>query len=422
MTQICWWLTCAVESQELDPRPQLEVTYDGLQIHIQPHTDEYCNTFAVFIEPPTTQDEVLLRINRFLSAMAWKDNKWFIMRGGIASGALPEHKNQPRFNYREKRHYPSGVISRFDFEHLFVASNDQQKLALALYRDGLGVDNAFYRFLSYYKIINILFSDPNQQMKWINDNIANVPPPFASERAKKLAAAHADVGKYLYVQGRTAIAHAFSNPTRDPDLPSDRNEIRADCDVIKTLAAILMENELGIPSLQTVWREHTYELAGFKDVFDEAVVAELCAGGSPLISEFPPVLWLTLNLKEHERYMCLERLRYRVVSSSKGVVTLETDNECVFVTLILNFPSETLEFDFEVFHIDNEHWEYDQKQVESYFQFSSDYLRNGCLQIFDGLSGDRLSHKLAFIPMNVDLHATLEDWNRKKLVALSSFA
>jgi hypothetical protein len=41
------------------------------------------------------------------------------------------------------------------------------------------------------------------------------------------------------------------------------------------------------------------------------------------------------------------------------------------------------------------------------------YFCNGCLQVFDATTGERLSHKTAFVTVNVDLHATVEGWNQK---------
>jgi hypothetical protein len=151
-------------------------------------------------------------------------------------------------------------------------------------------------------------------------------------------------------------------------------------------------------------REHLFELSGFKERVGEARSARLTRGESIQREEFPPILKLTLGLREHPPYECLKTLEFRVISCDRGVVVLATDPERqpTQARLFLNFPAETLEFDLEGFSYNSDHWEFDNKLGESYYQFLWDYYGNGCLEVFDCLSGERVSHKMAFIPMNVD--------------------
>ena len=407
--QIHHWLVVDFESNERDPRTTpLRTEYDGLTIHIQPRMDEYCDVMSTFVRPGEDLQQIRLKLNRFLSAMAWKDNNAYVTRGGTAGGARLEDEDKPRFNYLEKRRITGYVISRFDFEHLVVATDDRQRLALALFRDGLNSDNEFYKFLSYYKIVNILHSRPDDQMRWINGSIPSLKFD-AAKRAQELSSV-SDIGKYLYVQGRTAIAHAFGRPIRDPDEPSDRMEIRSDCSLIKALAERLIEHELGIPSLHTVWGEHLYELAGFKLLLGDELSAKLTRAESVPIQELPPMFKLMIGLKERQPYECLKRLEYRPVSCSGGVLVLETDPETqpMIVRLILDFSKETLEFDLRDFIYNEDHWKFGSELGESYYRFLWDYYGNGSLEIFDTISGERLSHKTAFIPMNIDFRRTAE--------------
>ncbi len=420
--QICQWLVVAFESHSRDTREYLQVTYDDLHIHIQPHNDEYCNVMSVFVEPNGDIQQSRTKLNRFLSAMAWKDSEFFITRGGISSGARASDRDSPRFNYREKRRYPYGVISPFDFEHLVAPTEDRQRLALALYRDGLGADNEFYRFLSFYKVINVLFSHPTRQMEWINANVPHVQHHFGTERAAFLQARGDDIGRYLFVQGRSAIAHAFARPIRDPDLQADRAEILADCDLIKGLAAVLIENELGLPSLRKIWREHLYELSGFKELFGEELVGKLSRRERLPTSDFSSLPRLTVALKGLPPYECLTRLEFKVTSCDAGIIVLETDREveAMVVRLTLDFPGESLELDLNNFEYTRIHWKYRIDAGLSYYRFLTDYFHNGCLQVFDALNSERLSHKLGFIPMNIDPVRTINGFALKSTILRSS--
>ena len=72
-------------------------------MHIKPGTENYVSRVATFLEDNTKYAEAHLIINRFLSAMAWKEGKAFVSLGAIAGGALPSERDKPRFNYGEGR-------------------------------------------------------------------------------------------------------------------------------------------------------------------------------------------------------------------------------------------------------------------------------------------------------------------------------
>jgi len=59
----------------------------------------------------------------------------------------------------------------------------------------------------------------DQIIRWINNAIPLLTDKRAKDRVLKLQATEADIGKYLYVSGRCAVAHASSDPVVDPDNP-----------------------------------------------------------------------------------------------------------------------------------------------------------------------------------------------------------
>jgi hypothetical protein len=165
----------------------------------------------------------------------------------MAFGASEADRESPRFNYLELRQLVYFGFGRYDFEDLPNPPRAEQKLALALYREGLGSNNEFYQFLSFFKTLNIRYSNGPAQIDWINANVSslNIPTPRVAEL--QTSDPNADVGTYLYNQGRCAIAHAAVQPIRDPDDPTDLLAIRKDLPVIQELARIFIEKELGVP-------------------------------------------------------------------------------------------------------------------------------------------------------------------------------
>jgi hypothetical protein len=414
---ICNWIVTAFDSSVEDPREYLRTEYGGFTLHIKPgHRDEV-NLVSVFIEDPQMAGDVQLTINRFLSAMAWKDAEQFVTLGSTISGARLADKDNPRFNYSEGRVLRYRVINEFDFEHLQNPPDQKQKLALALYREGQNSNLPLYRLLSYYKIINIGFQDPKDQMAWINDNLGKVHDEFGKRRRDHLSTTIPDIGNYLYVQGRTSIAHAYSDPIKDPDVPVDVLTAIQDAELMQSLARVFIEDELGVLSLRKIHNEHLYELAGFKQIFGAALTARLKAGDNIPVADFPPIPPLTIRQRVHLQdglqYDCLTALPFQVVSCIAGVVVLQADSNMqpIKACLVLAFPAERLDFILERFGISGN---LKTKAVEiCWYQFLIHYFHNGYLRIFDAVTNERLSHKLAFIPVNIDPGATVEGWQRR---------
>jgi hypothetical protein len=120
------------------------------------------------------------------------------------------------------------------------------KIALALYREAIGVRSTPYEFLGYFKIINTRYPSPAEQVSWIKRTIPLLSDEDAKKRASDLSKAQADIGDYLYVSGRCAVAHAYSDPVVDPDNAEGVLRLSADMPLARALAEYLIEHEYGI--------------------------------------------------------------------------------------------------------------------------------------------------------------------------------
>jgi hypothetical protein len=418
----CAWLVTTFDSEEQDPSDYLKAEYGGLMLHIKPGHRDAVSVISTFLEDGRRATDARIIINRFLSAMAWKDNKAFVSLGAIAGGARLSDRDKPRFNLSEGRVLRYGVINRFDFEHLQDPPEEKQKLGLALYREGLNSTvNQFYRFLSFFKILNIRFPTGAGQVNWINANLGKVWDYLAQERLAELGKTEADIGEYLWKEGRNAIAHAYSDPILDPDMPDDRAVARVNAELMQGIAQAFIEAELGVPSLRKIWSEHLYELKGFRSMFGDTLSARLKNKESVPLADFPQINPLTLALKEHPRFDCLTGLSFRVITCKNGTVLLGTDPtiQPMAVALALDFPAEKLELVPQMFGVNFKQEKYTKSIGASYYSFLIGYFCNGCLQVLDASTGERLALKDAFIPINLDLHATVDGW-RKKIAELEA--
>jgi hypothetical protein len=66
--------------------------------------------------------------------------------------------------------------------------------------------------------------------------------------------------------------------TIDPENPSDLERLTQDLPLIRDLAAYAIEFEFGVKSATTVYREHLYELEGFRKLVGESLCNRLKMG------------------------------------------------------------------------------------------------------------------------------------------------
>ncbi len=178
------------------------------------------------------------------------------------------------------------VTSHFELDYLPDPTDQRARWALAFYREGLSLErsNVAYATLSFFKILNIVADTGRRQKEWINSNVSN----FGSDNRAKFEidsrlrelenAGITDIGEYLYASCRCAVAHAGMNPTVDPENPDDMERRSKDLPLIRAMAADVIEKELNVKSQHTVWREHLYELAGFKQIFGAELIAQIAGG------------------------------------------------------------------------------------------------------------------------------------------------
>jgi len=123
-----------------------------------------------------------------------------------------------------------------------------------------------------------LHRGPNPQKNWINKTVEVLEDFEVKKRIADFKKSGVDIGRYLYESGRNAVAHAFSEPSVDPvnpDEPAHLARLSSDLPVIAALAEYLIEHEFGILSQRTVWRQHLYELDGFREIIGARLVERI---------------------------------------------------------------------------------------------------------------------------------------------------
>ncbi len=232
------WMIVTVETELEWPAEETSVPFRGHTLILRPPDGDSAADVRLQFDHPQSEREAFDTICRFLTALSW----WYRrpararlrivctapMRGGKGGFGPPLRKD-------------------FQLPRSFQPPSDPKaRIALALYREAVSVQNTPYEFLGYFKIINVCYSTGRDQITWINNTIPHLTDKKANDRISELPTPANDIGDYLYRSGRCAVAHASTSPVVDPDNPKDVFRLSADMPVARALAEYLIENELGI--------------------------------------------------------------------------------------------------------------------------------------------------------------------------------
>jgi len=387
------------------------VLYKGYELLILPAIDDLYPAVAthqtqrVEGEPLFTPAQAQIIICNFLSAVCWSSNEHIIIEG-FSAGIPPFRYAGREFNVRTTDiHY---------FDEIPEVDNPREVLALALYREAMGVNNPAFQFLGYYKIINILHRSGNEQKKWINKNLEELEHA-ATKRLQKLKEQEEDIGKYLYELGRNAVAHANVNTwetVANPDNFADYKRLSKDMPLIKGLAARCIECEFGIQSPLTILKEHLYELRGFKNLFKQETLSKIMNGEKIKEFELPHIPKLSIRLRGKKTYNVLESLTAKIIEVEKRGILLSCSSltNKVEVFLFLNFIEERLQSDFigssplPAGFLGDDGTPEAAERIADFYEFRKWYLANGVLEVWATEYDTLLGRCDPFVPTNMYLN------------------
>jgi len=400
------WIVANINQQIGWPAKKTLVRFSDLTILFLSELDDQYPAVAVLREGNLTDDEIRRRIMFFLSSLAWSKGR-AIKVVHWTGGGRPYRLGHTGFKSSQSLH--------FRITYLPEPQDRNARLALAFYREAMGLDHEAYSFLSFYKVINLRYKKGDKQKAWISSALPKVDGREAKNRLEELLKQEVDISDYLYNSCRCAIAHAGVDPTVDPDDFEDIKRLQADLPLIRNLVEILIEEEYGIKRSSSIWREHLYELSGFKKIFGAELSSKLKGGGSEFPNNIVIPKTLSIRLGDENHFSALEKLTPEVRQAVGGIVILgaRSENGVVNASLILNFLEERLVFDpVNGLQIQDDGSVLAAEQAADVQRFLGCYWGNGALEVWDPQSNECLGRRDPFIPTNVDLGATIESFRQ----------
>ena len=252
--------------------------------------------------------------------------------------------------------------------------------------------------------MNILHATHRPQVDWINQTLPKLTDYRAKQRLAQLVAKAADIGEYLFVSGRCAVAHAFGTPVVNPDDPQDRRRLSECLPVIRALAEFAVEHELGVRSTATYYREHLFELDGFRQLLSPQVLIGLKDGKPINLADLSAMPALSIRLRDHEPITCLEALLVQCLEASGGklVLSCQSTSGLLQTGLILDFANERLIFEpFDWVAIEDDGSVSAAEAERDVLQFQQNYFNNGVLEIWGTIANKLMGRCRPFLPMNM---------------------
>lgn len=394
------WVVLNVQTGISWPYEVQKVRWKDRDLFILPASVDKGAGVAVSLEKHETHEDVQHLLLTFLSALCW------VERGGaevigFGGGSYPTPWG--------RQGHQGTITKRLDLSYLPETTDPKARLALALFREGSSLNHPAFAFLSFFRVIEVKHAHSNRDkmVKWINHHSTLLVDHDANEIIKRLKAKHADLGAYLYESGRCAIAHANNGVIVDPDDFTDVQRLQSELPLMRALAIRLIELTLGVKTSHTIWQEHLYELEGFRKIVGEELIARLKNPNDDVTGVTVNIPVITVGLDGKEPYKPFARLypyEFHRGENGQMVAAFTTEDDLICFRFWFDWPNERLRFDIQR----------DFKAVDSgslpsaenmaeVARFVWDYWRNGKLVITDADTGERLSRKDAFVPVNVIL-------------------
>jgi hypothetical protein len=391
------WLGAHVGDGHFWPKKICSVRFEDQELILCPGDDKLFP--AVFFQyAGKSSDDAHRLILRFLSAISWMDQRPAVVEGWTG-GSRP---------FRHGRGRAQTVRDYFRYDYLPQNLPHEARLALAFYREAMGLEHPAYSFLSFYKIINLRFPQGKvAQKNWMAKAIPRLKDEGALKRIHDLNASLTTetVESYLYASCRCAVAHAsLTQTTVDPEDPSDQRRMRDDLPLIRALAVELIRTEYGIPTQRDVWDKKEYALEGIRWMLGETEVSKLLDETNPPFSANGMPERVNVRTWGHPQLATFAAMKVYVAGVKDGAIYCEllSCGGTAGLLLVFDFRRNTVVFEplADIVAQDDDTAKAAAAVIDA-LTLRWEFLLNGVLEIWSEDDAVCLARGDAYLPVNI---------------------
>jgi len=246
LTATSSFLNLGVEGEVEWPSRETVVEFNGQKLILLPSTADSSASIHIDLSRARMEvEEARTLLDRFLSLLAWCDDRAAILKDGWVGNPVPVAVP------REGPPMPSTAWWIFSRR---LPPDPRTQKALALYRQGRTAESSFlvsYAVLSYYKVVEL--NEPvgrEGARKWLRENYPILRE--AEQHDRELAEFEAICDgrpphDYLYDFCRSAVAHAIGKKnSSDPDEFGELRRLHVAAVVLRLLARKFIGETLGV--------------------------------------------------------------------------------------------------------------------------------------------------------------------------------
>lgn len=395
------WVVADVITNSSWPINSQKVRWAGADVWIIPITKDHFPAVAMMVPRDKSRAECEELLMRFLSTLSWVEEAGYLVEGGLRGGNLPRPMGRT-----QQRGF--SICQEFDLSYFPEVSDKKPMLALALMREGRGLNHAGYAFLSFFKVLETAFPDGKKRGEWITSTLPGlsgfrIQEAFEAIR-KQGPTTPEQISRHLFESSRCAMAHGAHDPIVDPDRPGDQRRLSSELPIIRALAVKAVEDVWGVETRGTNFRKHLYELSGFKKILGADIIGYMLDGSEPTEQKMVEVPEISVRIRRKASYPPLESLRCKDLRRQGKLLRMHFESELgdVLFRIALDFAAERINFDlFTDVGVHDLGSAQSADRIHEVKRFWQDYFANGQLHIIDTKSGELIGRKDAFIPMNI---------------------
>lgn len=220
--------------------------FENREFAMVPGDTYTCDVVHTIAKNSTERDAIFQLIHRFLYRYGWANRCSFHFAGHVAQGISQQSSlNDIKFTFIINRKYRNLLVN---FDRIVPPVAPELELALSLFNDANYTNDLFYRFLCFWKILQINLPGRRKlpAHKWIDDRFSDGTvslPGYLHD----LVPSGTSLGEFLKDECRNAIAHITREPTVLSYKASDCEKIGRACTAIEPFVEYFIRRALDMP-------------------------------------------------------------------------------------------------------------------------------------------------------------------------------